>query len=95
MKVTVFEKPSCTQCYATKRWLDKEGVEYETKSILENEEAVAVLKEAGYASAPGVFLHGKSGILLDCWGGYNPGKLKTMLSQYREELAEEYLADEA
>lgn len=95
MKVTVYEKPACMQCKQTKRKLDKEGVAYEVKSLLDDPDAVEVLKEQGYASAPGVFVHGESGILTDCWGGYNPDKLKRLANDYHEWQAKEYLAADA
>lgn len=50
--VTVYSKPSCVQCNATCRALDKKGVEYQTIDISQNAEALEYVRSLGYVQAP-------------------------------------------
>lgn len=67
--VTVYTKNNCVQCDATKRHLDKLGVEYDTVNISTDAEALDKLIELGYRSAPVVVTND------DSWAGYVPDKL--------------------
>lgn len=75
MTVTVFSKPSCVQCTATYRALDKAGIEYETKDISTDDAALAQIKELGFLQAPVVLTE------TDSWSGFNPGKIGALESQ--------------
>lgn len=70
MTVTVFTKPHCPQCNATKRQFDKLGVSYETVDLTENPETLAQLQEAGYRQAPVVIAPDAS------WSGYRPDLIR-------------------
>ena len=48
MTVTVFTKPHCPQCNATKRQLTKLGVPFETVDLTENPGTLEQLQAAGY-----------------------------------------------
>jgi len=50
--VTVYTKPQCVQCDATKRMMDKLGVVYTTVDIVDNPEELDRLIEMGYRAAP-------------------------------------------
>lgn len=52
MTVTVFTKPYCPQCDATKRQLTKQGVIFETVNLEQNPETLAQLQQAGFQQAP-------------------------------------------
>lgn len=52
VKVTVYSKPSCVQCTATKRWLDKNQVEYTEVDVTEDAEALEYTRSLGYLQAP-------------------------------------------
>src|SRR5699024_1024604 len=52
MAITVYSKPLCVQCDATKRALDKADLAYETVDITEDPEALAHVKSLGYVQAP-------------------------------------------
>lgn len=69
MNVTVYTKPSCVQCTATFRALDKEGIEYETVDLLENGDALITIKSLGYLQAPVVVTD------LEHWSGFRPDKI--------------------
>ena len=50
--VTVYTKPRCVQCTATKRTLDKAGVEFVEVDLTADTEALEHLKALGYSQAP-------------------------------------------
>ena len=52
MTIFVYSKPSCVQCTATYRALDKQGIEYEVFDVSTDDEALATVKELGYLAAP-------------------------------------------
>jgi glutaredoxin-like protein NrdH len=67
--VTVYTKPSCVQCDATKRMMDKLKIEYSTVDITVDTEAVDMLIAKGFKSAPVVITED------DEWAGFNPDKI--------------------
>ena len=54
MTVTVFTKPYCPQCDATKRQLTKQGVIFETVNLEQNPETQAQLQQPAFHQAPPV-----------------------------------------
>lgn len=72
MEVTVYTKPSCVQCDATKRLMDKLGIEYSTVDITEDEASLQKVLELGFQSAP-VVIAGTSS-----WAGFNPDMIKAL-----------------
>ncbi|MDN6373682.1 MAG: glutaredoxin family protein, partial [Brevibacterium aurantiacum] len=75
-EVTVYTTDGCPGCFATKRALDKAGVEYEEVNLQEHPELVDQFKrqlgrDGQKVTAP--FVTTKDG---DLWAGYNPEKLK-------------------
>ena len=96
MTITVYTKPSCVQCDATKRGLnnigkklglgDEEGAGwYEVIDLAENPDAVADLKAQNLMSAPAVFQH-EDGVLTEKWGGFRPDKLADVEKKLTEAL---------
>lgn len=70
--ITVYTKPLCVQCDATKRALDKAGVTYSTVDITENPDALAYIKSLGYAQAPVVITDDAQ------WSGFRPDRIKAL-----------------
>ena len=66
MTITVFTKPHCPQCDATKRQFTKLGVNFETVDLSKSPEALDQLRNAGYRQAPVVIAPDTS------WSGYRP-----------------------
>lgn len=54
--ITVYTSPGCQPCKATKRWLDRRGVEYRTVDVSQNPDDLAAIKELGYVAAPVVIV---------------------------------------
>lgn len=67
--ITVYTKPSCVQCDATKRHLKKLDLEFETVDITENQEAYDKIVAMGFQAAPVVIAD------TDSWSGYKPDKI--------------------
>jgi glutaredoxin-like protein NrdH len=75
MSITVYSKPSCVQCDATYRALNKQGLEYEVVDITTDPQALESVKALGYQQAPVVFADG------DHWSGFRPDKIKALAAQ--------------
>lgn len=75
MTITVYSTPSCAQCKATYRALNKHGLKHEVVDMSENPEALARAKGLGYTMAPVVFAGD------DHWGGFRPDKIKELASR--------------
>ena len=67
--VTIYTKNNCVQCDATKRMMDKLGVEYETVNISDYPEELDKLIELGYRAAPVVITDN------DSWAGFQPDRI--------------------
>ena len=72
MSITVYAKPHCVQCDATKRALNKSGIVYDLVDLTEDEHALQQVKALGYAQAPVVVTSE------DHWSGYRPDKIKAL-----------------
>ena len=71
--VTVYTKPSCVQCDATKRMMDKLNIEYSTVDITIDTEAFEMVMSKGFKSAPVVITDN------DAWAGFNPDKISGLV----------------
>jgi glutaredoxin-like protein NrdH len=71
--VTVYTKPACVQCEATKRMMDKLSIEYNTVDITLDNDAFDMLISKGFKSAPVVITEN------DSWAGFNPDKISGLV----------------
>jgi glutaredoxin-like protein NrdH len=55
--ITVYTKPDCQPCKATKRWLDKRGIQYDTKDVTQDPLDFAAVQELGYSGVPVVVVN--------------------------------------
>ncbi len=69
--VTVYTKPDCPQCTATKKALKKHGVEFDELPI--DDDVLNRAQLAGITSAPIVEAIGHAP-----WGGFRPDKIKSL-----------------
>lgn len=74
MSITVYSKPSCVQCDATYRALDKRGIEYTVVDLSVDSEALELVRSLGHQQAP-VVIAGD-----DHWSGFRPDRI-TALAQ--------------
>lgn len=68
-QITVYSKPGCPGCSATKRALDKSGADYRVIDISEQPEAADQVRELGYSALP-VVVYGE-----DNWSGFRPDRI--------------------
>ncbi|WP_130841658.1 glutaredoxin domain-containing protein [Corynebacterium neomassiliense] len=73
--ITVYTKPHCPQCTATKRHLDKAGVEYVVADLTaDNGRHLDYVKALGHQAAPVVTIDDGE-TLTDHWDGYRPDRI--------------------
>lgn len=77
-KVTVFSKPHCVQCNATKRALDKASVAHVVIDVSESVAAFDYLSDKGHSQMPVVEVFDNDGELVDSWTGFDPEKIKAL-----------------
>ena len=66
-KTTLYTKTQCVQCDATKRALDRQGVEYDTINLDEDDKAYAYVTSMGFRQVPVVVT--PTG---ERWSGFRP-----------------------
>jgi glutaredoxin-like protein NrdH len=72
MTITVYSKPSCVQCSATYRALDKAGHDYTVVDISEDADARDYVMSLGHLQAPVVVAGGEH------WSGYRPDRISAI-----------------
>ncbi|MCL4068782.1 glutaredoxin family protein [Pseudomonas sp. GX19020] len=50
--ITLYSRPTCVQCDATKRALDQAGLQYRVIDLTEDAEAMGYVQSLGYRQAP-------------------------------------------
>lgn len=73
--ITVYSKPRCPQCDATRRWLTKRGIAFRTVDLTTDAEAREFVQSLGYSAAPVVVT--ESG---EHWSSFRPGRLEQATS---------------
>lgn len=69
---TIYTKPACVQCDMTKRMMDQKGIIYKTVDITENTDALDMILEMGFSSAPVVMSS------VGNWAGFQPDKINQL-----------------
>ena len=72
MTVTLYSKPSCTQCKFTQKELNKTGIKYKVIDISKDEQAKHYVQQLGYMQAPVVQAGDEH------WSGFKPDKIKEL-----------------
>ena len=72
MTITIYSQPSCVQCTATYKALDKLGLDYDVVDLSTDADALDHVKALGYQQAP-VVMAGE-----DHWSGYRPDRIKAV-----------------
>lgn len=78
MTITVCSQPSCVQCTATYRWLDRHGLPYEVIDVSADLVALAEVQALGYLRAPVVIVRDANGEVADHWSGFNPDRIDSL-----------------
>lgn len=72
MTITLYTKPDCVQCTATKRAMGRAGLAYDTIDLTQDADAMERVLALGYRSAP-VVMAGD-----DHWSGFRPEKIAAL-----------------
>jgi glutaredoxin-like protein NrdH len=72
MSITVYSTPSCVQCKATYRALDRKGLSYDVVDVTTDPEAHALVTSLGYVQAP-VVVSGDAH-----WSGFRPDRIDAL-----------------
>lgn len=75
MTITVYSKPSCVQCTATYKALDKAGLAYDVVDISQDDAARDYVMALGYLQAPVVVVGD------DHWSGFRPGRIESITTK--------------
>lgn len=84
-EITVYSKPRCPQCDATKRLLNKMGAPYAKADVTEDDVAHSFVKSMGYQQVPVVVVrdrHADTGEgwrgdnIVEHWSGFRPDRIK-------------------
>ena len=57
--IKIYSKPNCMACNFSKKYLDDKGVKYEEIDVINDKEALAMLRDKGYAQLPVVDIDGE------------------------------------
>ena len=57
--ITVYSKPNCMACNFSKKYLEDKGVKFEEIDVINDKEALAMLRDKGYAQLPVVDINGE------------------------------------
>ncbi len=72
--ITVYTRPDCQPCKATKRTLEQLKAAYTLVDVTEHPEALDLIRGLGYLQAPVVVA--RVGDEEFHWGGFSPDKLR-------------------
>lgn len=75
MAITLYTKPACMQCNATKKALDRAGLDYEQVDVSTDDEAHDYVLALGYLQAPVVEANGEH------WSGFRPERIKALAQE--------------
>ena len=57
--ITVYSKPNCMQCEFSKKYLKDKGIEFKEINVFDDDEALSMLRDAGYSQMPVVDVDGE------------------------------------
>lgn len=75
MTITVYTKPNCQPCRATKRWLDNRDIDYQSVDVTTSQADLEAIKALGYEGVPVVIVSGRTPETDLHWHGFHPGNL--------------------
>ena len=76
MQITVFTKRNCPACEATKRAMDRAGLDYEVVDVSDNLSLQQTLRECGFRRMPAVEVF--DGEEHRFWEGFRPDLIKQL-----------------
>lgn len=74
MEITVFTKPNCPACEATKKAMDRAGLDYDVSDVGNNPTLQQALRESGFRTMPVVAV--EDGENHRYWEGFRPDLIR-------------------
>lgn len=74
--VVVYTTPACSQCFSTKRLMDKKGVQYREVDISKDIDKLDELRGKGFTQAPIVE------VKEDMWSGFRFDKINELANEF-------------
>ena len=72
--ITVYSKPNCVACTFTKKYMEENNIPYEAVDVMEDAEALELIKEHGHQGVPVVSIDNFD----DSWNGFRPDRLSKL-----------------
>ncbi len=72
MTISVYSKPSCVQCTATYKALERSNIEFQIFDVTEDQDAYDTVMKLGYLQAP-VVIAGE-----EHWSGFQPDRIAAL-----------------
>lgn len=82
MTITVYTLPACVQCETTKRYLEKQEIEFNTVDISSDADAAELVRGLGYTQAPVVVVETDERAW--SWSGFRLDRLQDMAFHYKK-----------
>lgn len=76
MEITIYTKRNCLACEATKKAMDRAGLDYEVIDVSDNTARQQALRECGFRSMPVV--EAVNGEDYRSWEGFRPDLIKQL-----------------
>ena len=74
--ITVYSKPSCPQCDATYRAMDRKDLPYQVVDLTQDPAAFEMVKALGYLQAPVVIAGDRH------WAGFRPDQIAAVAKEF-------------
>lgn len=87
MKVSIYTKPGCGPCAATKHAMESRGVPFETVNVMDDDAALDAIKGLGYLTVPVVLV--QDGDAAEHWGGFQLDRIADLAGKLRMQEIEE------
>ena len=87
MKVTIYAKPGCGPCAATRHALESRGVPFETVNVMDDDAALDAIKGLGYLTVPVVLV--QDGDAAEHWGGFQLDRIADLAGRLRMQEIEQ------
>ena len=85
MKVTIYTKPGCGPCAATKHAMESRGIAHEVINVMDDDAALDAIKGLGYLTVPVV----QDGHAAEHWGGFQLDRIADLAGKLRMQEIEE------
>ena len=87
MKVTIYKKPGCGPCAATRHAMESRGVPFETVNVMDDDAALDAIKGLGYLTVPVVLV--QDGDAAEHWGGFQLDRIADLAGKLRMQEIED------